>query len=323
MKKPLLIIAGEPNSISSEIICKSWVLRNKFKYTPFFVLGSLEILQKQIKALNYKTKVFEINNLSKTFKYFKKGIPVLNISYKQKKPFEKVSTKSRKYLFKCFNKANDLVLSKQISGYINCPVSKDRLFNKKYNGVTEYLSKKFNLKNNETMLIYNKNFSISPLTTHIQIKKVTKKITKKLIINKIFNLSNNYKKMFNKKPKIAVLSLNPHGNEEIINSEEHKVIFPALKFLKNKKINILGPYPADSFFMKKVNFDVVVGMYHDQVLIPIKTLFGNNAINITLGLPFIRISPDHGIASDIVGKRLASPMSLIACLKFLSKRNEI
>ena len=102
-----------------------------------------------------------------------------------------------------------------------------------------------------------------------------------------------------------------------------KTISPALKILKKKKINIFGPYPADSFFVKKVNFDVVVGMYHDQVLIPIKTLFGNNAINITLGLPFIRISPDHGIASDIVGKRIANPMSLIACLKFLTKKNEI
>ena len=223
-------------------------------------------------------------------------------------------------MFKCFNKANNLVLSKKINGYINCPVSKDKFFNRKYNGVTEYLSKKFNLKNNETMLIYNKKFSISPLTTHIEIKKVAKTITKKLIINKIYNLSNNYKKMFNKKPRIAVLSLNPHGNKEIINSEEHKIIHPALKFLKGKKVNILGPYPADSFFSKKVNFDVVVGMYHDQVLIPIKTLFGNNAINITLGLPFIRVSPDHGIASDIVGKKIANPKSLIECLKFLSKK---
>ncbi len=323
MKKPLLIIAGEPNSISSEIICKSWVLKKKFKFTPFIVLGSSEILQKQIKALNYKIKLFEVDNISKTFKYFKKGIPVLNINYKQKKPFEKVSKKSRNYLFKCFDKANNLVLNNKINGYINCPVSKDKFFNRKYNGVTEYLSKKFKLKNKESMLIYNENFSISPITTHIDIKKVAKIVTKKLIINKIYNLSKNYKKMFNKKPKIAVLSLNPHGNTEITNSEEHKTISPALKILKKKKINIFGPYPADSFFVKKVNFDVVVGMYHDQVLIPIKTLFGNNAINITLGLPFIRISPDHGIASDIVGKRIANPMSLIACLKFLTKKNEI
>ena len=320
MKKPLLIIAGEPNSICSEIICKSWIIKNKIKFTPFFVVGSATILKQQIKALNYKIKVIEINNILKTFKYFKRGIPVLNVNYKQKKPFEKVSAKSQKYLFKCFDKANELVLKRKVNGYINCPVSKDKFFNKKYNGVTEFLSKKFNLKNKETMLIYTKNFSVAPLTTHIDIKNVAKKITKKLIIRKVFNLSNSYKKMFNKKPKIAVLSLNPHGNKEIKNSEEKNIIFPALKILKNKKIHAFGPFPADSFFMKKIDFDIVVGMYHDQVLIPIKTLFESNAINITLGLPFTRVSPDHGIASDIVGKKLANPMSLIECLKFLSKK---
>ena len=129
-----------------------------------------------------------------------------------------------------------------------------------------------------------------------------------------------YNKYFKKKIKIAITGLNPHcfSNEKF--SEEEKIIKPAIKKLKKQKINISGPFSADTLFLSKSQkkFDVIVGMYHDQVLTPIKTLMGLKAINITLGLPFIRVSPDHGVATDIVGKKIADPSSLIESIKLFN-----
>ena len=127
------------------------------------------------------------------------------------------------------------------------------------------------------------------------------------------------KKKFNKKPKIAITGLNPHCESNFKNSEEETIIMPAIKQLKLKKFNVNGPFPADTIFNKLhlKNYDVVIGMYHDQVLSPMKALFNFDAINITLGLPFIRISPDHGPNTSMLGKNLSDPKSLINALKFL------
>ena len=130
-----------------------------------------------------------------------------------------------------------------------------------------------------------------------------------------------YKKQFNKKASIAITGLNPHCESFSKKSEEEKFIIPAIKFLKKKGFNVNGPFPADTIFMKdqiKI-YDVVVGMYHDQVLTPAKTLFNFDAINITLGLPFLRITPDHGPNSKMLGKNKSNPQSLIQALKFLDK----
>ena len=182
------------------------------------------------------------------------------------------------------------------------------------------MTKKTSTKNS-AMLIYNPNFSVSPVTTHLPVNKISKNITKKKIINNILLLHNFYKKDLNRQPKIAVLGLNPHC--ETINkfSEEDKIINPAIKILTKKKIIVDGPYPADTFFnnknMKKYN--LVVGMYHDQVLTPMKTVFGFNAINITLGLPFTRISPDHGTNNVMIGKNRSSAESFFSLINFFNK----
>ena len=170
------------------------------------------------------------------------------------------------------------------------------------------------------MLIYNKKLSVSPLTTHIPLVQVSKRITKLKIIKKIKTINNFYKKIFNKKPYFAVLGLNPHNFSTAKKSEEKKIIFPAVKFSKRKGIKVTGPISPDTCFAlyKKYKFDVIIGMYHDQVLAPFKALFKYNAINITLGLPYIRISPDHGVAEDIIGKKIANPKSLIESIKFFN-----
>jgi len=320
MTKPLAIIAGEPNSISSEIIFKFWKLRKKFKHKPIFIIGNLNLLQLQNKKLNHKISFKEIK-----FKFKKKDLignklPVYNIKYSQNKPFQKVSSKSNKYIFDCFDIALKLSKKKKILGLINCPVAKEFLFKKKDIGITEYLSKKSNLKNNEVMLIYNKKLSVSPLTTHVPISKIRSKLSKFKIVNKIKTINNFYIKYFNKKPKIAVLGLNPHNFSTRKNPEEKRIIIPAIKAAKKIKLKVVGQISTDTSFMiyKKYKFDVIFGMYHDQVLTAFKALFKYDAINITLGLPFIRISPDHGVATNIVGKNIASPISLINAIKFFN-----
>ena len=181
MNKPVAIIAGEPNSISSEIIFKSWKSRNKFIHKPFFVIGSIKLLNLQKKKLKYKIKIKKINNKFKINDLNSKELPVYDIDYIQKKPFEKISSKSSKYIFKCFDLAIKFVKEKKILGFINCPVSKEHLFKSKYQGITEFLSKKANQKNNEVMLIYNKELSVCPITTHIPISQVSKSKSKNKI----------------------------------------------------------------------------------------------------------------------------------------------
>ena len=171
------------------------------------------------------------------------------------------------------------------------------------------------------MLIYNKNLSVCPVTTHLPIKFIPKKVTKKLIIEKTKLINNFYKERLNKKPKIAVLGLNPHCESISKYNEDEKIIKPAVKYLKKKRYDISGPYSADTIFLhqNRIKYDVILGMYHDQVLTPLKTLFEYDAINITMGLPFIRVSPDHGPNEDMLGKNKSDPTSLIKAIKFLDK----
>ena len=171
------------------------------------------------------------------------------------------------------------------------------------------------------MLIYNKYLSVSPLTTHIPLSKVSEEVKKNKIIYNIRKIDKFYKKILKTKAKIAVTGLNPHCESFENKSKEKKEIIPAIKLLKKEQINIDGPFSADTIFLKNNfnKYNVIFGMYHDQVLSPMKTLFGFKAINITIGLPFIRVSPDHGPNIKMLGKNLSDPSSLIYSLKFLEK----
>ena len=172
------------------------------------------------------------------------------------------------------------------------------------------------------MLIYNKKLSVCPLTTHLPIKLVPKKITKKLIEEKIEIINSFFKKNFKIKPKIAVTGLNPHCESILKFNEDENLISDAIKTKTKKKINVKGPYPADTIFLKenRNKFNVILGMYHDQVLGPFKTIFEYDAINITMGLPFLRATPDHGPNQQMVGKNRSNPQSLIKALEFLDNK---
>jgi len=323
MSKPIAIIAGEPNSISSEIIFKSWKSKNQFTHKPFFIIGNIRLLNLQKKKLKYKIRIKKINNEFKVNDLNNEELPVYDIEYKQKKPFEKISNKSNKYILKCFDVAIKLIKDKKIIGFINCPISKEYLFKNKYQGITEFLSKKTGKIGNEVMLIYSNELSVSPVTTHIPLRQVSKKINQKKIVKKVKIINSFYKKIFNKKPNFAILGLNPHNYSAAKKSEEKNVINKAIKTLIKLKIKAKGPISSDSSFMiyKKYKFDVIIGMYHDQVLTPFKALYNFRAINITLGLPYIRISPDHGVAENIAGKGISNPKSLIESIKFFNYIN--
>ena len=245
---------------------------------------------------------------------------MINVNYTPNKAFEKITSKSSKYIEKCFIIALNLIKIGVSNKLLNGPISKKYFLKKKYLGMTEYLTKKSNSKFS-VMLIYNKKLSVSPMTTHLPIKLVSKKINKIEIIKKIQLIYRFYKKIFKFSPRIAVTGLNPHC-ESIDNFDEDvKIIKPSIKVLKNMGIKVQGPFSADTIFLSnnRKKFNVIVGMYHDQVLTPVKTLYEYDAINITLGLPFIRVSPDHGPNEKMLGKNQSNPLSLFKSLEFLDK----
>ncbi|MDA9081908.1 4-hydroxythreonine-4-phosphate dehydrogenase PdxA [Candidatus Pelagibacter sp.] len=318
--KPILIVSGEPFSVFLELFFKA-KKNNNFK-KPIIIITSKKLLLSQMKKLSFNFKINLIDKNNINFKKLNnKKINIIDINFNFKNSFSKISDKSNIYLNECFKISLKLLKSNNFSGLVNGPISKKNFLKEKFLGITEYLSFKSNKKNKTAMLIFNKKLSVSPITTHLPLKDVHKNLSKNKIINHVQIIKKFYKEKFKKNPKIAITGLNPHCESNYKSSEEDRFIKPAIKHLKQAKIKVSGPFPADTIFLKNQSnkFDVIVGMYHDQVLTPIKTLYGFDAINITLGLPFIRISPDHGPNVKMLGKNLSNPTSLVKAIKFLDK----
>ena len=316
--KPIIVVAGEPNSIFSEIFFKA---KKKIK-NPIILIASKKLITSQMKSLKFNYKINLINHYDGNLSKIKNDrINLIDVSFKFKKTFDKITDKSNIYIENCFALAIKILKKKNCLGLINGPISKKNFLKEKYFGITEYLANKCGKKNQVVMLIYNKKLSVSPITTHIPLKDVHKHITKEKIINHVKLIQNFYIKKLNINPRIAITGLNPHCESNYKSSEEDKIIKPAIKVLLKNKYKVSGPFAADTIFIKEQikKYDVIIGMYHDQVLAPVKTLFGFNAINITLGLPFIRVSPDHGPNISMIGKNLSDPISLIQAVKFLDK----
>ena len=318
-KKPIIIVSGEPYSVFLEILFKS-IKKIKLK-KPIILIASKKLVVRQMLKLKFNLDLNLIDIKRLNFSLLdKKKINIIDVNFKFKKAFDKISTKSNPYINKSFEIALRILREKNCAGLINGPIVKKYFLKGDSLGITEYLSKKTKTKN-VVMLIFNNKLSVSPITTHLALKNVHKHIsTKKIYINAEI-IHEFFKKYFKKKPKIAITGLNPHCESNFKDSEEDKIIIPAIKKLKTKKFLVEGPFPADTIFIKEKlkKFDVIIGMYHDQVLAPMKTLLDFDAINITLGLPFIRVSPDHGPNSSMLGKNLSDPKSLINALKFLDK----
>ena len=319
MKKPIAITTGEPKSINSEIIYKSW---KKIKTNNLFLIGNFLLIKKQFKKLGFKVSLKKITSINEFKK--KNILQILDVPLSFKDPFKIKEKDNNIYNLKCLDLAHMLANKGMVSGIISAPVDKG-IFKQKYPGVTEYLAYKNNLKNSEAMMIYNKQLSVVPITTHIDIKDVIKKINANLIRKKILTVNSFFLKNLKKKPKIAILGINPHNSENRRKSIEKKMIEPMVLKLRKNQVDIFGPFPADTLFIKDnlKKFDVVIGMYHDQVLSPFKAICGFDGINITLGLKYIRVSPDHGTGKDLIGRNKANALSLINSIKFLNKINYV
>ena len=316
--KPIIIVAGEPKSIFFEVFFKA-IKSNEFK-SPLILIGSLKILQNQMKNLQFHKKIKLLNSKNlENYKLNNKFINLIDvkINNKSKKNFEY----SNLYIKNCFDISFKILKSGYTNKLINGPINKSKFLKKRYLGITEYIAKNFKIKK-FGMLLYNENLSVSPLTTHLPLKQISKKINKNLIKKQIILINNFYKRNVGFKPKIALTGLNPHCESVLKFNEDTKIIGPTVSTLKKLGFKIFGPFAGDTIFLKnnRKKYNVIVGMYHDQVLSPFKTLFEYDAFNITLGLPFLRVSPDHGPNEKMLGKNVSNPLSLIKAIKFLDKK---
>ena len=248
--KPLIIVMGEPYSIFLEILFKTFKpsFINKIK-RPIVLIGSAELLKKQMNFFKYNFKINIINiNDIKSIKN-NKSFNIINIKLNTNKTFIKDVSKSKKYIDESFKIALNIMRKKLAVGILNGPINKKKFLDKKFEGITEYLVKHTNTKN-YSMIIYNNKLSVSPITTHLPLKNVIKKITIESIISKTLLIKKFYLKYLNKNPKFAILGLNPHCETNDRISEEDQIIVPAIKILKKKKIIIQGPFATDTFFFK-------------------------------------------------------------------------
>ena len=316
--KKIILIGGDPNSINSEIILKSWRKISNTLKKKIYLVSNYNLIKDQSKKLKFSIKVCKVKSLKS--KNNSDTLKIIDINLKYSRPFNVPIKEASKFVKKSLIIGHNLALNKNVLGLINCPIDKT-LLRRNNMGVTEFLASKCNIKNNsEVMLIWNKKFSVSPITTHIDLKDVSKNLKSKIILNKINTINDSFKIIFKKRPKIGILGLNPHNAEMKKNSEEKKLIVPSVLKLKKKGIKIKGPLVSDTLFINDFkSYDVIVGMYHDQVLTPFKTIFKFDAINITLGLNYLRVSPDHGVAKDLILKNKANPKSLVECIKFINK----
>ena len=277
----------------------------------------------------------------KAINFYRKSIPEVNFSFQQIKDFSRINQKQinvfncweeevaitpgqltdvgGKYAVLSLQTAVAALKQKQIDGLLTAPIHKKNIQSPEFNftGHTPYLKNIFGV-NDVVMMLCAGDFRVALVTEHVSVNEIAKHITKENIISKLKIINQSLQKDFGiDKPRIAVLGLNPHaGDEGLIGNEEEMIIKPAIKEAKNNNLLVIGPYSADAFFARRSfeKFDAVLAMYHDQGLIPFKTLSTGEGVNYTAGLPSIRTSPDHGVAFDIAGKDKADTSSFLTAL---------
>jgi 4-hydroxythreonine-4-phosphate dehydrogenase len=333
-KKVILISAGDPSSISSEISIKA-IQSSKIHKNVLPILVTDPQLIKDFK--NNSTNNFEINEINDEVfftDYKKNRINVISIKVMEKPILGKPNVNNVHFIKNSILKCVSIKSSSIASAIVTNPIHKKTMYKSgfTYSGHTDFLASLSVKKKQPVMMLVGDNIKTIPLTIHVPIKKVSKMITKELIILTI-NIVKEYLIYYFgiSKPRIIVTGLNPHAGEDgDIGTEEKEIIIPAIKkALDDENYFLSGPISADAAFsfQKRKEYDAAICMYHDQALIPIKTLDFFNGVNVTLGLDFIRTSPDHGTGFDIAGKNKANPQSLISAINLaylmsINKENE-
>lgn len=329
-RKPRIAISvGDMNGIGYEIIVKSLMDKNILDFFTPVIFGSTKHLN-QFRNL-VKGEALQYFGITSADKAVDRKVNVVNI---WKEPaqieFGKATEISGQYAFESLKAAAEAVKNGDCDVLVTAPINKKNIQSEefKFPGHTEYLGEVWG--GNPLMFLVTETLKVSLVTQHIPLKDVSSQITKEGIVHKVQALHDSLKVDFGvRKPKIAVLGLNPHsGDNGLLGAEEQEIIIPAIQSLYETGMLVFGPYAADSFFnpTNLQTFDAVLGMYHDQALIPFKTLCFEDGVNYTASLPFVRTSPDHGVAYDIAGKGIADETSfreaMYTAISIFEKRKE-
>ena len=320
----LALTRGDPSGVGIEIALKAWrASRGPSKIEPFFLIADLDHCERVARDLGLAVPLVACAP-SQARSLFADALPVLPLGLPTRGQPGTPDTADAPGTIAAMERAVSLVAAGEASAVVTLPVSKEVLHKVGYPhpGQTEFMgemaARLFGARGRPVMLIWSSLLAVVPVTIHVPLAEVPARLTAELIITTIRTTARDFRQRFGlPQPRIAVTGLNPHAGEGgDIGREEIETIAPALDLLRAEGIAVTGPHPADTLFhaAARARYDVVVTMYHDQGLIPVKTLAFDSGVNVTLGLPFVRTSPDHGTAFDIAGRGIADPTSLIAAL---------
>ena len=325
---PLAVSLGDPSGIGPDVLLKAWANKDSTPIPQFFVAGDQAFLERRALLLGLAIKFsdYQIGDA------ITDALPVLDIRKELLGVASKPDSKDAAGTIKSIDTCVELTLAGKAAGVVTCPINKHVLYKAgfKQPGHTEYLAvlgeKHTNTNITPVMMLAGPELRTVPVTVHIALHEVPNKLTTEMIVEKAKITATDLNARFGiKSPRVAISGLNPHAGENgSMGKEDADIVAPAIEALKAEGINAWGPLPADTMFHQRARetYDVAICMYHDQALIPAKTLGFDDAVNVTLGLPFIRTSPDHGTAYDIAGTGKANPSSFIAALNMAHEMSQ-
>ncbi len=332
--RPLALSQGDPAGVGPDITLLAWMRRRELGLPPFVFIGAPDVLASRAKLLGLTVAIRETDCTNAT-DVFADALPVLPIAAGIDVVAGEPHVATAKSTIAAIERAVSLTMSGEALGVVTNPIAKSVLYESgfPFPGHTEFLADLAARATGQTampvMMLAGPKLRTIPVTIHIPLKDVPQALTADLIIETCRIADADLRRRFGiEQPRLAIAGLNPHAGEDgTIGKEDETVIKPAIQFLRSEGINAIGPLPADTMFHDdaRARYDVAICMYHDQALIPAKALGFDDAVNVTLGLPFVRTSPDHGTAFGIAGKGLARESSLVAALKLaghLGRTNE-
>lgn len=318
--RPLALSMGEPAGIGPEITLKAWAAREREALPVFFAVGDPALYRRTAAALKLDVQVRDISDASEAVAVFGDALPVLPVALAAQVEPGRLTPANARSVMQAIDVACDLALAGQASGIVTNPIHKRALYEAglQVPGHTEYLADRTGGAT-PVMMLSCPGLRVVPVTVHEPLKAVAASLTTAMIVEKGVILARALKRDLGlAQPRIAVAGLNPHAGEEgHIGREEIEIIGPAIETIRREGVEVSGPLPPDTMFhaAARARYDAALCMYHDQALIPIKTIDFERGVNTTLGLPIVRTSPDHGTALDIAGQGVASPLSLIEAIR--------
>ena len=321
LTRPLAVSLGDPAGIGPEIIAEAWVRRTQEGLAPFFVIGGAQVLADAAAARGIRIEIERITDSAQALETFTDALPVIGSDDAVYTPGQPDQAGAHLALHSLVDGAGRTALG-EAAALVTAPISKAELAMVGFTqpGQTEFLADACGRpRQDAVMMLAGPSLRAVPLTVHCALEEVAGRLSKELIIHRARIVNAALISQFGiERPRIAVCGLNPHAGENgRFGDEEQRIIAPAIDELEAEGLDITGPHPGDALFTPRARekYDVALAMYHDQALIPLKALDFDEGVNVTLGLPILRTSPDHGTAFDIAGKGIADPGAMIAALR--------